>query len=91
MWFLTPTVSLCEQQLQKLESQISFVQIKSFTSKDNVDGWSEKAHWDSVLTNVSIVVSTFAVLYDSLSHAFVKLDSLALIVFDEGWFAVLLS
>jgi ERCC4-related helicase len=34
--------------------------------------------------NVNIVVSTYAVLYDALCHAFVSMESLALIVFDEG-------
>ena len=29
-------------------------------------------------------MSTYQILLDALSHGFVKLDSLALIVFDEG-------
>jgi ERCC4-related helicase len=77
-------VQLCLQQLAVLQSQISSVQIKSLTSLDNVDKWSNKAIWDAVLTNVNIVVSTYAVLCDALSHAFVDMDSLTLIVFDEG-------
>jgi len=40
--------------------------------------------WDAVLKNVKIVVSTYQILYDALSHGFVKMESLALIVFDEG-------
>jgi ERCC4-related helicase len=67
-----------------LQSQISSVQIKSFTSTDNVDRWTEKGDWDAVLTNVNIVVSTYAVLHDALCHGFVNMESLALIVFDEG-------
>ena len=77
-------MQLCLQQLAVLQSQIASVQIKSFTSLDNVDKWSDKATWDAVLTNVNIVVSTYAVLHDALSHAFVNMKSLALIVFDEG-------
>jgi len=77
-------VQLCLQHLAVLQSQITSVQIKSFTSLDNVDKWSDKATWDAVLTNVSIVVSTYAVLWQALSHAFVEIKSLALIVFDEG-------
>lgn len=75
---------LCLQQLDVLRSQISSVQIKSLTSLDNVDKWSDKTTWGAVLQHVSIVVSTYAVLYDALSHAFVDMESLALIVFDEG-------
>jgi len=77
-------VQLCLQQLDVLQSQIASVQIKSLTSQDKVDKWSHKAEWDAVLTNVNIVVSTYAVLRDALYHAFVEMKSLALIVFDEG-------
>ena len=77
-------MQLCLQQLAVLQSQIASVQIKSFTSLDNVDKWSDKATWDAVLTNVDIVVSTYAVLCDALFHGFVKMETLALIVFDEG-------
>jgi ERCC4-related helicase len=76
-------VALCLQQLSVLQSQISSVQIKSFTSLDNASKWTEKL-WDAVLTNVNIVVSTYAVLHEALCHAFVSMESLALIVFDEG-------
>jgi len=84
-------VQLCLQQLAVLQSQIASVQIKSFTSLDNVNRWSDKATWDAVLTNVRIVVSTYAVLCDALLHAFVGMKSLALIVFDEGELLLILS
>lgn len=84
MWFLTPTIALCLQQRGVLQSHIPSAQIKSFTSSDNVDRWSTKKVWDAVLTNVTIVVSTYKVLHDALSHAFVSIESLSLIVFDEG-------
>jgi hypothetical protein len=37
-----------------------------------------------VLTNVNIVVSTYAVLQEALAHTFVSRESLSLIIFDEG-------
>ena len=40
--------------------------------------------WDSALTNVRIVVATYAVLQNALDDAFVTMDSIALIVMDEG-------
>lgn len=58
--------------------------MKLLSGSDNVDSWSSDAIWTEFLLNVKIVVSTYQILYDALSHAFVKLDSLALIVFDEG-------
>lgn len=45
---------------------------------------TEKRLWDAVLHNVKVVVSTYQILLDALTHAFVHMESLALIVFDEG-------
>ena len=77
-------MALCLQQVSVLRSQISSVQIELFTSLDNVSKWTEKSVWDAVLFNVDIVVSGYAVLYDALCHAFIDMDLLALVVFDEG-------
>lgn len=63
--------------------------MKLLSGDDNVDSWSSEAIWTEFLLNVKIVVSTYQILYDALSHSFVKLDSLALIVFDEGMEATL--
>jgi hypothetical protein len=49
-----------------------------------VDRWTEQHLWDSVLKNVKVVVSTYQILLDALTHAFVRMEDLALIVFDEG-------
>ena len=40
--------------------------------------------WDAVLLNTRIVVSTYQILFDAVSHALVPLDTLNLIVIDEG-------
>lgn len=84
IWFLAPTVALCEQQFKAITRQIPSVQVKLLSGDDNVDSWSSEAIWSEFLFNVKIVVSTYQILYDALSHAFVTLSSLALIVFDEG-------
>jgi ERCC4-related helicase len=60
------------------------VQIKFLSGADGVDRWTEQTLWDSILSNVDVVVSTYQILADALSHGFVKMESLALIVFDEG-------
>lgn len=83
VWFLAPTVALCLQQYEVLRSQIPAVQAKVLRGADGVDHWSGQV-WDSILQNVRIVVSTYQILLQVLIHAFVRLDSLALIVFDEG-------
>jgi ERCC4-related helicase len=84
IWFLANTVALCEQQYNVLRSQITSVPVKFLCGADGVDNWSEQSVWDGVLYNVRVVVSTYQVLFDAMMHDFVRLDSLALIVFDEG-------
>jgi ERCC4-related helicase len=84
MWFLANTVALGEQQFNVLRSQIPSAQAKFLCGADDIDNWSEQSVWDGVLLNVRIVVSTYQVLFDALQHGFVRLDNLALVVFDEG-------
>ncbi|KAF9877825.1 dicer-like protein 2 [Colletotrichum karsti] len=84
VWFLAPTVSLCAQQIAVLKSQIPAVQMKFLSGDDNVDAWSDQSVWDAVLLNVRVVVSTYQILLDALSHAFVRLERLSLLVFDEA-------
>lgn len=67
------------------------MQIKFLSGADGVDRWTEQSLWDSILSNVRVVVSTYQILADALTHGFVKIDSLALIVFDEGGFSELLA
>ena len=84
IWFLAPTVALGAQQFDVIRSQIPSVHCKFFCGSDDVDAWSTQEIWDAVLRNVRIVVSTYQILLSALQHAFVKLKSLALIIFDEG-------
>ena len=49
-----------------------------------MDRWSEQSIWDVVLSGLQVVVSTHAILSDALSHGFVRMKRLALIIFDEG-------
>ncbi|KAK4166157.1 dicer-like protein 2 [Cladorrhinum sp. PSN259] len=86
VWFLAPTVELASQQFEAITSQISEVQAKFISGASNVDSWKMKPGvWDAVLANVRIVVSTYQILFDaSVSHAFVKIESLGLVVIDEA-------
>jgi ERCC4-related helicase len=52
--------------------------------RDNVDRWSSQSIWDAALSDVRVVVSTPDVLADALSHGFLTMAKLALLVFDEG-------
>ncbi|KAI9776190.1 MAG: Dicer-like protein 2 [Geoglossum umbratile] len=84
LWFLAPTVSLCQQQYTVICSQLPALQTRFLSGADNVDRWNNQAIWDGVLKNVRVVVSTHQVLYDALAHGFVRLKELALLVFDEA-------
>ncbi|KAK7748032.1 Dicer-like protein 2 [Cytospora paraplurivora] len=83
IWFLAPTKPLCAQQFGVIKTQIPSVQIKMITGANNVDNWS-KSTWEGALINVNVVVSPHQVLLDALIHGFVKISSLALIIFDEA-------
>jgi ERCC4-related helicase len=60
------------------------VGIRLLLGRDNVDRWSSQHIWDTALSGARIVVSTPAVLADALSHGFVVMAKLALLIFDEG-------
>ncbi|KAF2966518.1 hypothetical protein GQX73_g7057 [Xylaria multiplex] len=83
IWFLTPTVVLCEQQFHVLKSQIGAAQVKMLSGSE-VDTWSDTRIWNDYLKNVRVVVSTYQILLDAVTHAFVRMSQLCLIVFDEA-------
>ncbi|RDL39000.1 uncharacterized protein BP5553_03340 [Venustampulla echinocandica] len=84
IWFLAPTVPLGEQQFEYIKKHISSVQVKFLSGADGVDRWTEQSLWDAVLENVKIVVSTYQILLDALTHTFIRMESLSLIIFDEA-------
>lgn len=57
---------------------------RSFTGNDNIDHWKSKEIWNAAFSGVRVAVSTFQVLFDALSHGFVGINSISLLVFDEG-------
>lgn len=58
--------------------------MKYLSGADGVDRWTDQKLWDLVLANVKVVVSTYQILLDALTHGFIEMERLALIVFDEG-------
>jgi hypothetical protein len=75
---------LCIQQHDTIKLRLPHLRTRLLLGSDNIDRWSEKAIWDAVLDNIAVVVSTYAILADALSHGFVTIHQLSLIVFDEG-------
>lgn len=83
VWFLAPTVLLCDQQCEVIRLEIPSVSVRLLTGNENIETWSQQI-WDTIISNTRIVVSTPQVLYDGLTHSFIKMSQLALLVFDEG-------
>lgn len=77
-------MALAEQQHAVISQQLPAFQTRLLSGMDNVDHWSNQEIWDSILRNIRIVVSTPQVLLDAMSRGFVKLNRIALLVFDEG-------
>lgn len=73
------------QQFDVIRAQIPGVQSRFICGDDDVNAWSTKPGvWDAVLLNTRIVVSTYRILFDAVSHALVRLSSVGLLVVDEG-------
>jgi ERCC4-related helicase len=66
------------------EKYLAKYQSRLLTGNDGVDKWTDQATWDEALLNQRIVISTENVLLDALSHAFVKMSKITLLIFDEG-------
>ncbi|KAF1988783.1 P-loop containing nucleoside triphosphate hydrolase protein [Aulographum hederae CBS 113979] len=84
VWMLAPTVALCEQQCSVFAKYLPAYISRVLCGNDGVDHWTDQTIWDAVLENIRIVVSTPGVLLDALSHGFVKLSRLVLLIFDEA-------
>lgn len=82
-------MALSLQQHQVITSQIPSANTKVLTGLDNVDRWTDQNIWDRFLKDVRVVISTYAVLADALSHGFVRMSRLALLIFDEGTVSLL--
>src|SRR3954465_672399 len=84
VWFLVPTVALADQQRDVLTTQIPNLKSRLLCGADGVDTWTNQQIWDEVLYEIRVVVSTYQILFDAVSHGFVRLQSLSLIVIDEA-------
>jgi dsRNA-specific ribonuclease/ERCC4-related helicase len=75
---------LSEQQFRVLQQYLSAYHVRSLTGADDVDKWTTKELWNAFLAGVHVVVGTPAVLADALTHGFVPMARLSILVFDEG-------
>ena len=83
IWFLAPTVSLCEQQYKVIRTALPGESPKLIVGSDNVESWRNPAAWKKLLSR-RIFVSTPEILSQTLNHGFVTIGQLGLLIFDEG-------
>lgn len=88
VWFITPTVSLSAQQHTVLKLQIPSVPMQMLAGNRHLPTWG-KDMWTPLLEKTRVVITTPQILLDALDHAYVKMENLALIVFDEGMFSTI--
>lgn len=72
------------QQHKAISLELPVYHIIILTGLDNVDKWTDQKLWDATLNGVHVVIATPAVLLDALSHAFVTISNVSLVVFDEA-------
>ncbi|RPB12611.1 hypothetical protein P167DRAFT_535942 [Morchella conica CCBAS932] len=62
--------------------------IQFLSGSDNVDKWKTQDIWDRILklqeSASTVVVSTHQILLDALTHGFVGIDRIGLLIFDEA-------
>nr|AJA90765.1 Dicer-like 3 [Ephedra trifurca] len=81
MIFLAPTVQLVEQQFNVIQINTHFKVLELHGAK-GVDNWTNE-QWIAALNTYQVFVMTPQVLLDALARAYVKLEFLRLLIFDE--------
>lgn len=82
-FFLVEKVALCEQQYGVLNNNLRGHSIAMFTG-DTRGLTKDKNYWDTQFDENMIVICTAHILLDCLNNAFITMDSINLLVFDEA-------
>ncbi|CAK1555351.1 unnamed protein product [Leptosia nina] len=80
-FFLVNTVPLVNQQKTVIE-KLCPVTIGGYSGEDKVDFWN-KTKWDAELTKYEVIVMTSQILSDMLTHNYIKIVDINLMIFDE--------
>ena len=75
---------LTEVEFTTIRVYLPMFLARLLTGNDGCERWTTQSMWTEVLNQIKIVVCTYQILFDALCHGFVRLDSLALLVFDEA-------
>ncbi|KAJ8716612.1 hypothetical protein PYW07_003239 [Mythimna separata] len=86
-FFLVNTVPLVIQQKKVIEKLCAVKGVGAYSSEDGVDYW-DKEKWDTELENNQVIVMTSQILSDMLTHNYIKIEDINLLIFDECHHAV---
>jgi ERCC4-related helicase len=78
----TPSVPLVNQQARVLANNLAATVI-GLHGNGKHDLW-QRAEWQEILAQKRVIVCTPAVLHNALSHRYVRIRELSLLIFDEG-------
>ncbi|GMN47193.1 hypothetical protein TIFTF001_016373 [Ficus carica] len=78
--FLAPTVALVQQQAKVIEDSIDF---KVGICSGNSKRLKSHEYWEKEMKQYEVLVMTPQILVHCLCHCLIKMDSIALLIFDE--------
>nr|UYS55133.1 dicer 2 [Diatraea saccharalis] len=86
-FFLVNTVPLVTQQRKNIDRLCPVDGVGAYSGEDGVDYW-QKSKWDAELTKHQVVVMTSQILCDMLTHGYIRIEDINLLIFDECHHAV---
>ncbi|XWX01289.1 hypothetical protein V2A60_009315 [Cordyceps javanica] len=80
-FFVVDKVALCQQQYQVVHANLPFSVTKFYGEQQPME--QAPQHWNAQFEENMIIVCTAQILLDCLSHGFIKMKQINLLIFDE--------
>ncbi|XP_053604305.1 endoribonuclease Dicer [Plodia interpunctella] len=86
-FFLVNNVPLVDQQRKAIQKICPVEGVGAYSSEDRVDYW-DKNKWDEELSKNQVIVMTCQILSDMITHGYIRIQDINLLIFDECHHAV---